>query len=105
MSQQLGGAARNSVFVDGDPAALQCRRRHPKPCETSARLFEHRHFCREAPFALAADTADANADWRQTLVSIIRPQSEAILGARGEHPIGLAGAAGYEIVDQHADIG
>ena len=33
------------------------------------------------------------------------PERQAILGAAGEHPIGLVDAAGDEIVDQDADVG
>ena len=32
-------------------------------------------------------------------------QEESVLGPAGEHPIRLRGSFGYEIVDQHSDIG
>ena len=51
------------------------------------------------------DEAEIKAQRGQTLIGIVRSQAEPILGAAGEHAIGLGHAVGGEIVDHHADIG
>ena len=41
----------------------------------------------------------------QPLVGIVGPQGQPVLGAGGEHAVGLGHAARHEVVDEHADIG
>ena len=42
---------------------------------------------------------------RQPQVGIVGAQRQAVLGARGEHPVGLDHALRGQVVDQHAEIG
>ena len=48
--------------------------------------------------------AQRNALIGQALVGIVGPQGQAVLGPRGEHPIGLGDPACHEIIDHHAEI-
>src|SRR6202022_4007644 len=52
-----------------------------------------------------ADAADRKTTRRQPLIRIVGAERQAILGARGEHAIGLARAARHEVIDHHAEIG
>ena len=104
IGQQLRSIAGNTVLVDDDPMALQRRGRHAQFGEPAAGLIERRYFRGKAPLALSADRAQTDADRRQALVGVVRPQGQPVFGARGEHPVRLAGAAGDEVIDQHPDI-
>ena len=52
-----------------------------------------------------ADAAERDALFGQPLVGVVGAQRQPVFGARGEHAIGLADAAGDEIVDHHPEIG
>ena len=75
------------------------------PGKPIAGLAERPGLCGKALGAPRADAAEAHPDRRQPLIGVVGAQDQPVLGARGEHPVGLAGAAGDEIVDQYADIG
>src|SRR5882672_12239286 len=51
------------------------------------------------------DQAELAALRGEAQVRIILAQTQTILRAAGEHPVGLGSAARYQIVDQHAEIG
>ena len=52
----------------------------------------------------AADAACGDTERREALVGVVGAKREAVLGAAGEHAIGLGDAARDEIVDHHAEI-
>ncbi len=54
--------------------------------------------------ALVVDEAELSTHGRQAQVRVVFPQEQAVLGAAREHAIGLARAAGDEVVDQHAEV-
>ena len=56
------------------------------------------------PRALGSDAAKRDPPIGQPLIGIIRPQRQPVLGARGEHAIGLGDAARHQIVDHDAEI-
>ena len=66
--------------------------------------IERRHLGRVALRARLPDAAQRNALIGQALIGIVGAQRQTILGARGEHAIGLGDAAGHEVVDHHAEI-
>ena len=96
----------DAVVVDREAVAAQRGRAH-------AQFASRARAPRRAPSILAAKARarspptapSAQPDRGQPLVGIVGPQGQPVFGARGEHPVGLAGAAGHQIVDQHADIG
>src|SRR5680860_1465380 len=50
------------------------------------------------------DTADSETERREALIGIVGAEHQPVLGAAGEHAIGLGDAAGDEVVDHHAEI-
>ena len=46
----------------------------------------------------------AAADLGEPLVGVVLPVEQAVLGAGGHHPIGLVGALGDQVVDEHPDV-
>ena len=66
----------------------------------------------------ARSLASATCAWRSSLeqaqapgalgepqVGVVVAQQQPVLGARGEHAVGLVDALGHQVVDQHADVG
>ena len=51
------------------------------------------------------DQAQFATHGRQAPVGIVFAQQQPMLGARGEHAVGLGGAARGQVVDQYADVG
>ena len=51
------------------------------------------------------DQADRPAELGQAEVGVVVPEQEPVLGAAGEHPVGLVDPPGHEVVDQDADVG
>ena len=56
------------------------------------------------PGALRPDAARVDPDRRQPLIGIVGAERKPVLGARGEHAIGLADTARDEVVDHDAHI-
>ena len=54
--------------------------------------------------ALVVHQTQLAADGRQAQVGVVLAQQQAMLGAAGEHAIGLARAARHQVVDEHADV-
>ena len=44
------------------------------------------------------------ADGGQALVGVVLAVDEPVLGAGGHHPVGLLGALGHQVVDEHPDV-
>src|SRR3546814_11140116 len=76
-------------------------RRHPPASTRTDTPFPYTPLFRY-PSAAAAERKSAPG---QARVCVVRAQTQAIFGAAGEHPIGLADAAGDQIVDEDADVG
>jgi len=53
---------------------------------------------------LARDQAEAKAGLRETKVRVVFAEQQAVLGPRGEHPVGFEGALRHEIVDEHGHV-
>src|ERR1700722_6058265 len=60
-------------------------------------------FLKELP-ALVIDETELATDGGQAQVRIVFTQEEPVLGAAGEHPIGLAGATRDEVIDEHSQV-
>src|SRR3546814_9347819 len=75
-------------------------RRHPPASTRTDTPFPYTPLFRYP----AADAAERKSAPGQALVCVVRAQTQAIFGAAGEHPIGLADAAGDQIVDEDADV-
>ena len=65
---------------------------------------ERRGLGREGLPARGADTTQGDAERGQPLVGVVGAQAQAVLGARGEHAVGLGDPAGDEVVDHDAEI-
>src|SRR3546814_20509179 len=76
-------------------------RRHPPASTRTDTPFPYTPLFRYP----SADAAERKSAPGQALVCVVRAQTQAIFGAAGEHPIGLAEAAGDQIVDEDADVG
>jgi hypothetical protein len=59
----------------------------------------------EAPPALLAHQAEPAAGLGQAQIGVVLAQQQPVLGAAGEHAVGLVGAAGDQVIDQHAEVG
>ena len=55
--------------------------------------------------ACVIDQSELPPFWREPLIGIVLTQEYAVLGAAGEHPVGLIGAFGDQVIDEYADIG
>ena len=66
---------------------------------------DRRAFFAEGLPARIVDQAQAAADLGQTQVGVVFAQLQAVLGAAGEHAIGLGDAARHQVIDQHAQVG
>ena len=53
---------------------------------------------------LVADQADIVPHGAQPPVGVVLPVEEPVLGAGGHHAVGLVGALGDQIVDEHPDV-
>ena len=62
------------------------------------------HVLERAP-ARVVDEPEPAAERHQALVGVVLAQQQAVLGARGHHAVGLVGALGDEVVDEHAGVG
>src|SRR5690606_7228140 len=102
--QQSGSRPRHAVGIDRDSGPPEPRRRGLETADEGPPGFEAGAFLCEGSCPDRADATDINAARRQALIGIVRPQNEAILRARGEHAVGLARAARYQVVDQYPDI-
>ena len=105
IGQELQRGAANAVLVEVNavPGCLRGRQRQPeKPLPPLSQLVLRSAEDLSPP---RADAAERQPLRRQPLVGVVDPQAEPVLGARGEHPIGLADAARDEVVDEHADVG
>ena len=60
---------------------------------------------REGLAPLGPDAAQIDTRRRQPLIRIVGAQAQAVLGARGEHAVGLGDAARNQVVDHHAQVG
>jgi hypothetical protein len=60
---------------------------------------------REGLPARVVDEAELAARFGEAEVGVVLAQLEAVLGAAGEHPVGLGHAAGDQVVDQHPEVG
>ena len=79
-------------------------RREAQLRELGSRRVHRRHLLANRRATPLADNADVDAEGRQALVAIVRPQRQPVLGARSEHPIGLGNPLGDQIVDHHPEI-
>ena len=61
-------------------------------------------FRAERLLAPRADATNLEPHWRQALVGVVGAQAQAVLGARGEHAVGLGDAARHQVVDHHAHV-
>ena len=94
-----------AVLVEREPVPLGLVRRQrqrsaqaPAPASSAAILASN------AAGRAAPDAAERDALAGQPLVGIVGAQRQPVLGARGEHAIGLGDAAGDQVVDHHAEI-
>ena len=105
--QQLEGGAAAAVAVD---------RRRPWRSASSGRERQAVEQARgrppgasrlggERPRRARPRRSPAPARGRQPLVGVVGAQAQAVLGARGEHAVGLGHAARDQVVDHHADVG
>ena len=72
--------------------------------ESGASGFQCRPAVFEGGAALRPDAAKSDRARRQALVGVVDAQAQAVLGARGEHPVRLGDAAGDQVVDHHAEV-
>ena len=105
MGQEVGGRARHPILVDRDAVAAQRGRAEAQLGGQYARGIERRHLRGKGAGAPGPDRADPEPQRGQPLVGIVGAQGQPVLGARGEHAVGLGGPAGHQIVDEDADIG
>ncbi len=54
--------------------------------------------------ASARDQAEVVGERRQAEVGVVAAQQQAVLRARGQHPVGLDELLGDEVVDHHAEV-
>ena len=55
--------------------------------------------------ALIGNQSQPVTQRHQAFVAVVLAQQQPVFRAGGEHPVGLVGAAGHQIIDQHADVG
>jgi len=55
--------------------------------------------------AVVVHQADPAAQRRQAGIGVVAAEVQAVFRPRGEHPVRLVGWAGYDVVDQDADVG
>jgi hypothetical protein len=89
----------------GDFVAQRVVGRGPDRGQARALAFDRLALGLEAGEARVVDQAELAADAGQAQVGVVLAQLQPVLGARGEHAVGLAGALGDQIVDQHPGVG
>src|SRR5690606_39531414 len=57
------------------------------------------------PVSGLTEESQIEAELAQPQVRIVLPKQQPVFGSAGEHPIGLPGAPGDEVIDQESDIG
>ena len=96
-------AERHPILVDRDAVAAQRGRAEAQFGVAAAPASSAAIFAAKAR-ARRLDRADAEPQ-RVSRWSALSARGQPVLGARGEHAIGLGGPAGHQIVDEDADIG
>ena len=104
MREKIEGRAANAVLIDVKVMPCGFRWRQRQAIEELPCVDESVRLCRVGFRALAADDAEFDAERCQPLVGIVGAKRQPVLGARGEHAIGLADPARDEVVDHHAEI-
>ena len=114
--------ARRAKSMPGRPAGRRRERRRPsrltsrpwrpasvgvreRPRSAARGLGQGCGLGRIGNASCSADAADFRPSRRQALVGVVGAQAQPVLGARGEHAVGLGDAARHQVVDHHADIG
>ena len=71
----------------------------------SLRLLKDQPLLFQKPLvAHLADQADLIADLRKSLICVVLPKQQPVLGSRSHHAVRLVAFFCHEIVDQHADV-
>ena len=104
VSEQLVSASLPPVAIDGETVLAGLVGGEREAAEQRPGLIEAFRLRGERAPARRSDAADVDAERRQPLVGIVGAKRKAVLGAAGEHAIGLGHAAGDEVVDHHAEI-
>ena len=62
-------------------------------------------FSRKCSMLLLVEQTNIEARRTEPGIGVVLPQQQAVLGPRGEEPVGLLGAAGDQIIDEDPDVG
>ena len=73
-------------------------------CKCYKRFYE-RFFLHEFCISFLRNQTDFVPERSEPQVGIVLSQQDAVFGARGEHAVGLVYSFGYQVVDQHSDVG
>ena len=98
-------AGQRHVQIARQRSAKRVGWRCPQTAESFAFALDPVARAAHRRMALLGHAAQLMPDCAQTQVGIVLAQMQAVLGARGEHPIRLAGAVGHQVVDQDPDVG
>src|SRR5690606_10293352 len=99
-------------FTRSGPGEQTCALRRVERCRVDAHGAKPLELARNR-FALAlealpasvVDHAQPASDLGESQVGVVLTQAQAIFGAAGEHPVGLAHPASEQVVDQDAEVG
>ena len=87
------------------PRVHRLGRREPRPAHAPEFGRDRVAPGAKARVRVVADEAELAPPLAQAQVGVVLAQQQAPLGARGEHPVGLAGAAGDQVVDEDPEVG
>ena len=105
IGEQIPHGTALTVGIDGDAeglSLLRCERRRAGQCR---RLGQGRRLCLEGAPAVRRHNSGLDAQRGQPLIGVVGAESQPILGAAGEHAVGLGHTARDQIIDHDADIG
>src|SRR6516162_8889366 len=94
IGQDLKSRAALSVSTQGKPVARGLARRESERTRHGSRRFEGGYFGAVTLGAGATDATERDPPPRQPLIGVVSTQGQPVFGARCEHPIRLADAAG-----------
>ena len=104
--RELGRGGDSLRPAELRPLEELCERRavHPPRGERRLRGLDLGRLGGEPCDSLGLREPEPSRHGREPAVGVVVPQGEPVLGAAGEHAIGLVDALRDEVVDQHADV-
>ena len=102
--QQLERRAAAAVLVDVEAVAGRLVGGQREAFKEAAAVRQGAALTGKCHLPRGTDAAELQPRRRQALVGVVGAQAQPVLGARGEHAVGLGDAARHQVVDHHADV-